>query len=260
MIWDPQQYLTFSAYRDRPFFDLTARIGAQRPRRIIDLGCGPGSLTATLAVRWPDADVVGLDSSPEMIRAAGSMADSPVNLRFELADVGSWQPGAGDDVVVSNAALQWVPGHVELLRTWLERLAPGAWLAFQVPSNFGSPSHQLMRETAASQKFEAELRGVLRHDDAVAEPADYLGLFRNAAFDAEAWETTYSQLLSGPDPVLEWVRGTGLRPVLQALTPERAADFERVYARKLREAYPATKHGTVFPFRRTFAVGRKPVF
>ncbi|MEE2523032.1 trans-aconitate 2-methyltransferase [Pseudarthrobacter sp. J75] len=257
MKWDPTKYVQFGVHRNRPFFDLTARILADDPAKVVDLGCGPGNLTATLAERWPAARVVGLDSSPEMLARAATHADGSPRLSFELADVGTWLPDAETDVVVTNAVLQWVPGHVELLPKWLDALRPGAWFAMQVPGNFGAPSHALMRGLADSPRWADKLGGVLRHEDVVAEPAEYLEIMLDAGCTADAWETSYQQLLTGENPVLEWVRGTALRPVLAALTPGEGIEFEHEYARLVAGAYPPTAHGTVFPFRRIFAVARK---
>jgi trans-aconitate 2-methyltransferase len=256
MKWDPAKYVQFSDHRSRPFFDLTARVSAEDPKLVIDLGCGPGNLTAALAERWPEAQVVGLDSSPEMVERAAAAQSLP-NLRFEAGDISVWTPPAGLDVLVSNAVLQWVPGHRALMAQWLAAMAPGSWLAVQVPGNFGAPSHRLMLELAESDEWSGRLSGVLAHDDAVGEPAEYLALLLDGGCEADAWETTYQQLLTGEDPVLEWVRGAGLRPVLNALEPGDAQVFQQEYAALLREAYPATPHGTVYPFRRTFSVGRK---
>jgi trans-aconitate 2-methyltransferase len=255
--WDPAKYVEFGDYRDRPYFDLTARIRTEDPRHVVDLGCGPGNLTATLAERWPGAEVLGIDSSEEMLLKAADHGDRAPNLSFGLADIAGWMPSEETDAVVSNAALQWVPGHTALLARWLDALRPGAWFAMQVPGNFRSPSHVLMRQLAESDEWRDRLDGVLRHDDAVAEPGEYLNIMLDAGCDADAWETTYHQVLPGPDPVLEWVRGAGLRPVLAALGTEEAAAFETAYSARLRGAYPATAHGTVFPFRRIFAVARK---
>ncbi|MFJ3957909.1 trans-aconitate 2-methyltransferase [Arthrobacter sp. NPDC090010] len=256
--WDPVKYVQFGDYRDRPFFDLTQRIHAESPRLVVDLGCGPGNLTATLAERWPEAEIVGVDSSESMLSTAADHAARHPKLRFELGDISSWEPG-DVDVLVSNAAFQWVPGHEALLAKWFDRMQTGSWVAFQVPGNFGAPSHVLMRELAESPEWSGKLAGVLRHRDAVSEPADYLRIALDAGWQADAWETSYQQLLAGPDPVLEWVRGTGLRPVLGALGPEDAERFEAEYAARLRTAYPVTPHGTVFPFRRIFSVAHKGV-
>lgn len=268
MKWDPSKYVEFGNHRDRPFHDLVARVRSVQPGRVVDLGCGPGNLTATLAERWPEAHVVGIDSSEEMLLRAESLKEeylpqrshhqTPARLTFEQGDIADWEPDAETDVVVTNAALQWVPGHLDLMPGWLRALKPGAWFAMQVPGNFTSPSHRLMRELAESPKWSGRLGGVLRHDGAVGSPADYLGIMLDAGCAADAWETTYLQVLQGEDPVLEWVRGTGLRPVLAALSAEEAADFEGQYAALLRQAYPSTNHGTVYPFRRIFAVAHKP--
>ena len=253
MQWDPAQYGRFAAERGRPFLDLVGRVGAAAPRRVADLGCGPGQLTALLTQRWPQATVEGIDSSPEMIAAA----QPGERLSFRVADVADWDP-AGTDVIVSNATLQWVPEHRSLLTAWAAALPPDGWLAFQVPGNFDAFSHVLMRSLAESRRWASSLAGILRHEDAVGTPEEYAQLLLAAGLEADVWTTTYLHGLSGPDAVLEWVRGTGLRPVMQALPPASYALFEQEYAAQLRQAYPATEHGTLFPFRRVFAVGRRP--
>ena len=255
MQWDPVQYGRYAGERGRPFLDLVARIAAPSPRRVVDVGCGPGALTALLADRWPAAQVLGLDSSPEMIATAAGTTRP--NLRFELADAADWSMPADLDVLVSNATLQWVPDHLRVLAAWAETLPPGGWLAVQVPGNFESPSHTLMRSLAESPRWREQLNGVLRHHDSVATPSEYAQLLLSAGLAADVWETTYLHVLAGADPVLDWVRGTGLRPVLAALPPAQAAEFEAEYAAQLREAYPAGPAGTVFPFRRIFAVGHR---
>lgn len=261
MKWNPGKYVQFASHRDRPFFELTARIDADAPRGVVDLGCGPGNLTAALARRWPAAQVRGLDSSAEMIERARADHRLP-NLGFELADAGAWLPEPGIDVVVSNAMLQWIPGHIDLVRGWLEALRPGAWFAAQVPGNFDAPSHALMRQVAGSPRWATRLQGLVLRTDATAEPETYQRLLLESGFDADVWETTYRQVLHGKDPVLEWVRGTALRPVLSALGEEDAAQFEAEYAGLVRAAYPPFRGPeggelTIFPFRRIFVVGRK---
>lgn len=256
MQWDPAQYALFNRERDRPFFDLTGQIGAAEPGLVVDLGCGSGELTATLAQRWPAAAVRGLDSSVQMIERSAAYAGDRVS--FVLADAADVD-ATGVDVLVSNALLQWVPAHPQLLSRWAGQLNAGGWLAFQVPANFSAPSHRLMRELADSARWRDRLAGVLRHGDAVAEPGEYLELLTGAGLRVNAWQTRYLHLLSGPDPVLEWVRGTGLRPVLQALPEDEAAEFSAEYAALLRQAYPARPYGTVFEFLRTFVVAHKAV-
>lgn len=257
MRWDPQKYGQFSDERSRPFFDLVAQVHAEAPRRIVDLGCGSGELTATLAQRWPTAEITGIDSSPQMIERARERIGESAALHFEIGDIADWRIDADCDVMVSNAALQWVPTHRELVQEWAEAASPGTWLAWQVPGNFGSPSHVLMRELAESAEWSAKLAGVLRHRDAVAEPGEYLAMLTRAGFAAQAWETTYLHVLQGDNPVLQWVRGTALRPVMAVLDEDDARRFEEQYAALLREAYPAGEIGTIFPFRRLFCVGRK---
>lgn len=266
--WEPAKYVEFGDFRNRPFFDLTARMQPTDPRQVVDLGCGPGNLTATLARRWPAASVLGLDSSPAMVARALTLATFDAvpsapsaalpapGLAFVQGEIAGWVPDEATDVVVSNAALQWVPGHRELMARWLAALRPGAWLGVQVPGNFGAPSHVLMRELAASPKWRKQLDGVLRHEDAVAEPGQYHELLLRGGARADVWETTYNQLLQGDNPVLEWVRGTGLRPVLAALGADSGA-FEQEYSAQLEQAYPSTDLGTLFPFRRIFMVGEK---
>ena len=251
MRWDPAQYGRFAAERDRPFFDLTSRIDAMAPRHVVDIGCGQGHLTATLAQRWPHATVEGFDSSPEMIADA---ADVP-GVTFSVADAADWQPTGDVDVIVSNAALQWVPRHQELMAQWASALPSGGWLAVQVPGNFDSPSHALMRRLAGDDRWASKLQDVLRHTDAVGTPASYAKVLLDAGLDADAWETTYVHVLQGDDPVLEWISGTGLRPILAALSPSDAVEYSAELAAELRKAYPPGPHGTLFPFRRVFAVG-----
>ncbi|MGN6609276.1 MAG: trans-aconitate 2-methyltransferase [Jatrophihabitans sp.] len=255
MRWDPEQYGRYGDERSRPFVELVSRVVAEAPHRVVDVGCGSGALTALLAERWPDAVVEGFDSSPEMIAAADEHASGRV--RFAIGDAASWTPPPDVDVIVSNAVLQWVPDHRVVLGRWAEALAPGGWLAVQVPGNFGAPSHRLMRELAAEPPWAERLDGVLRHDDAVAEPVDYAAELLASGLVVDAWETTYVHVLSGSDPVLEWVRGTGLRPVLAALGDDAPA-FEREYAARLRTAYPPTPAGTLFPFRRILVVAHRP--
>ena len=255
--WDPQVYGRYATERARPFVDLLARVGARTPRTVVDLGCGPGELTASLAQRWADADVLGVDSSPAMLQRAATHAGP--RLRFEPGDVRAWRPKAPVDVIVTNAVLQWVPDHRALLQRWVGHLTPGGWLAVQVPGSFDEPSHTLMSEVAAGPAFASRLAGVLLRADSVADPATYATLLAQAGCEVDAWETTYLHVLPGEDAVLEWVRGTGLRPVLDALAddPPLRTAFVDEYAARLREAYPRQPFGTLMAFRRVFVVARR---
>lgn len=255
MRWDPTQYGRYAGERERPFFDLVARIAADAPRHIVDLGCGTGNLTAALGQRWPAARVEGIDSSAEMIARSAEHATD--RLTFAVADIADWQPASDVDVIVSNAALQWLPGHRSMIARWAAALPVGGWIALQVPRNFDSPSHVLMREIASSNRWASRLKGVLQNRLSVEMPQAYAATLLDAGLSADVWETTYVHLLTGDDPVLQWVRGTGLRPVLGALSADESAEFESEYGAALRKAYPAGRYGTMFPFRRIFAVGHR---
>ncbi len=257
MRWDPEQYLQFAAERGRPFQDLMARVTADRPARVADLGCGPGNLTATLADRWPAADVRGLDSSPEMIEQA-QREHATRRLSFEVADLREWHPREPVDVLVSNATLQWVPGHLDLLPGLVHQVSPGGWLAFQVPGNFGERSHTAMAEVATSPRWAATFGGRDRARPAVESAQTYLELLAGLGCTVDAWETTYLHVLSGDDAVVRWVTGTGLRPYLQALEEEAdREEFLTDYRALLAPAYPQHDWGTVLPFRRIFVVARR---
>ncbi len=254
-MWDPGKYLDFADLRGRPFHDLVARIGAQQPRRVVDLGCGPGNLTLSLAQRWPQAVLEASDSSAEMVAAARAAGVPAVQ-----SDVRDWRPEPDTDVLVSNAVLQWVPEHRDLLRRWARALPAGAWIAFQVPGNFGAPSHTLLRALAAEPAWAARLDGLaLREEGTVDTPREYAELMADQGCQVDAWETTYVQRLSGPDAVLEWIAGTALRPLRAALDEAQWQLFRSELAPRLAAAYPARADGsTWFEFRRIFVVARTP--
>lgn len=254
-MWDPQQYLAFDNHRSRPFFELLGRIGAQRPRRVVDLGCGPGHLTTTLAERWPGAVVEASDSSPQMVAAARARG-----VHATLLDVREWEPEPDTDVVVCNAVLQWVPGHPALLTDWAAKLPSGAWLAIQVPGNFDAPSHRSIRELAAREDWRDRLDPTgVRSARNVLDPTGYATVLTDAGCAVDAWETTYLQRLTGDDPVLKWVSGTALRPVRDALDDASWDRFVAELTPLLRAAYPQQADGTTWlPFRRVFAVAQKP--
>jgi trans-aconitate 2-methyltransferase len=257
MDWDPAQYLKWGGERSRPFFDLLGRVGASNPELVVDLGCGPGNLTATLADRWPTATVIGLDNSESMIEAAKPL-ERP-RLSFRLGDVAGWRPPRPVDVIVSNAVLQWVPGHLDLLPGLVAQLAPGGWLAFQVPGNFESASHTTIAELRTSPRWRSRVGEGAVRGLAVATPPAYLNTLASTGCAVDVWETTYLHVLAGDDAVLEWVKGTALRPVLSALSADDAAEFLGELGPLLRAAYPRTAYGTVLPFRRIFAVAQRPL-
>jgi trans-aconitate 2-methyltransferase len=265
--WDPAVYDRFAAERARPFDDLVARIGATAPGRVVDLGCGTGALTCALARRWPGAEVLGVDASDAMLARAAEAAAAPDlagRVRVVAGDVRAWRPDRPVDVLVTNAVLQWVPDHLALLGRWVGELAPGGWLAVQVPANGDAPSHAAMRDLAARPPFADLLADVLRHD-AVPPLEVYAAALAEAGCAVDAWETTYLHILDpagehGDDAVLAWVSGTGLRPILDALADDHALRraFVDAYAARLRAAYPRRPWGTPLPFRRRFCVARAP--
>ena len=251
--WDPDRYLAYADERGRPFVELLARVDADDPRTVVDLGCGPGNLTALLAARWPSAEVRGVDSSTEMIAAARRVQPG---IGFEVGDLRDWRPAAPVDVLISNATLQWLPDHVELLPGLVREVRPGGWLAFQVPGNFDQPSHTIRAGLAATPPYDAHTRGVAfpsSHD-----PITYWHALTRLGCAVDAWETTYLHVLTGPDPVFTWVSATGARPTLQALPDDLRPGFEAEFRARLAAAYPTRADGTVLlPFRRVFVVARR---
>jgi len=246
--WNPDRYLAYADERGRPFLELLARIPAAAPATVVDLGCGPGNMTALLRQRWPDATITGVDSSPAMIERARDTVDG---IDWQLADVNDWR-GSGD-VIVSNATFQWVPGHLDLL----PRLAAGAGqvFAFQVPGNFAEPSHTLREELAAEEPYRGHTRDLARPSS--HDPATYLELLQNEGFEVDAWESTYLHVLRGEDAVFDWISGTSLLPTRAALPEELFEEFAAELKRRLRVAYPARDGRVALPFRRIFVVATR---
>jgi trans-aconitate 2-methyltransferase len=252
-MWNPEVYLAFADQRGRPYFDLLSRVAAEKPRRVVDLGCGPGNLTATLAERWPDAVIEAWDSSPEMVESARERG-----VDAQVGDVRVWQAKPDTDVVLSNATLQWVPEHTQLLVRWARLLTPGSWIAMQVPGNFEASAHEAVRAVARREPFENRLRDMpFREGKVVDTAAGYADLLTDAGCRVDAWETTYVHVLTGEHPVLEWMTGTALRPVIDRLSKEAWQQFRQQLIPLLNEAYPARADGTTFfPFRRVFVVAQ----
>ncbi|WP_426510304.1 methyltransferase domain-containing protein [Dactylosporangium sp. McL0621] len=257
--WDPQQYERFAEERARPFRELVARIPTTSAVAVVDVGCGPGTMTATLAQRWPDAAILGLDSSPSMITAADERRTA--QLTFQLADAAGWRPQRGSlDVIVANASLQWVDDHETLLPRWAAALDDGGTLAFQVPSPGFDPG---LAGVAARERWAPGLAGALgatgpRSATPVLDAAEYVRLLCAAGLTVDAWETTYYHVLPGDDPVFEWFKGTGLRPYLDALSGEDLEEFSADIRTELRRLYPREPFGTILPFPRLFVVAHRP--
>ena len=231
--------------------DLLSRIDVAKPSEVYDLGAGTGNVTRLLKARWPEARVTGVDASPDMLaRAAGDAPD----IVWERADLAAWRPARPADVIYSNAALHWLGDHARIFPALASALAPGGVLAVQMPRNFSAPSHTAIAEAARSGPWRATLEPLLRSTP-VAEPSFYFDVLGTHAAVVDIWETEYLQILDGEDPVKEWVKGTWLRPLLDALEEPARSRFEASYAELVARAYPRRPDGrTLLPFRRLFIV------
>ena len=253
MSWNPEIYLTFADQRTRPPAELLARVQAEDPARVIDLGCGPGNSTGLLAARWPRAQLEGLDSSTAMLAEAKA---SGVPAAWIEADLAGWTASTPYDVIFSNATLQWLPQQDTLLPRLMGFVKAGGTFAFQVPVNFNAPSHLLMRETAADPRWREKLSSVRDIQRGRAEI--YYDILKPHAASLDIWQTEYLQVLGGEDAVYRWVSGTGLRPFVDALAGEERQAFIALYKAKLNGAYPRRADGTtLFPFQRLFVVAQK---
>lgn len=249
-VWDPGQYLKFSDDRLRPALDLMARVPRARCTRIWDLGCGPGNVTRLLAERWPGAAVSGLDSSLDMLAKARGIA----GIDWVQGDIAAWHPPEPADLIYSNAALHWVRDHRALFPRLMSGLASGGVLAVQMPNQRLAASHRLLADVAASLGLRDKLVGPLAmiHVD---DLAGYYHWLAPHAATVDLWETEYLHVLRGADPVVEWVRGSALKPLLDALSPDEAARYLAAYAAQVARAYPPRADGTtLYPFRRLFIV------
>ncbi len=261
--WDPSQYHKFSDHRRRPAIELLARVPpVDDPGLVVDLGCGSGEITRLLAERWPEATVQGVDNSPDMLERArsGDGADGAGRIEWIEADIAAWSPPSPPGLVYANASLQWVDGHEALFPRLFRSLAAGGALAVQMPQSREARSHRLMHEVLASSSPGGTPIGSepLRREIArrwVLHPEEYLDLLAADAARLDIWTTEYLQVLEGEDPVLEWVRGTGLRPILNGLAAPDLARFLDAYRQALRDTYPRRPDGTtLYPFSRLFIV------
>jgi trans-aconitate 2-methyltransferase len=251
LAWKPEVYARHGSHRLRPALDLLARVPLDRAEAVVDLGCGAGALFPALRARFPKARLTGVDLSPAMLAEAGR---SDPDVELIVADAGTWRPRARVDLIFANASLHWVPRHERLLPALLRCCRV---LAIQLPDNFAAPAHRLIREVMGEVPW-AERLAAVQMGDHVQPPATYMALLKGAGAGVDMWQTTYYQLLIGPDSVLEWLRGTALLPVQAALGGAAALatrEFEEELGRRLRVAYPIDAAGEVlFPFRRLFLV------
>jgi len=250
--WDPNLYLKFTDHRLRPAVDLLARVPVQAPRTVYDLGCGPGNVTRLLAERWPKAHVVGVDGSPEMLGKARAIS----GISWEQADLAKWRADGPADVVYSNAAFHWLDDHERLFPHLLSQVAPGGFLAVQMPRQHLNPTHQILFQLVREQPWTSLLSAI--RENPSHEPGRYYEWLAPQAAMLDIWETEYMHVLEGKDPVLNWVMGSVLRPVLDHLEPARHAEFLRLYGERLLAAYPPRADGkTLLPFLRVFMVAQK---
>lgn len=253
MAWNPQQYLAFADHRLRPVFDLLARVPAENPKRVVDLGCGAGNATKILKRRWPDADITGVDSSPEMLARARKEAPE---ITWVQSDIAAWRPDEPPDVLFANAALHWLGGHDRLFPALAAQVKPGGYLAVQMPANFRAPSHRTIEEVGRDPRWRAAIEPLIK-DPPTGEPSFYYDLLRPVAASLDIWYVEYLQVLVGEDPVAEFVKGSWLPQFLEALEEPHRREFEAEYRARLRAAYPKRADGaTLFPFKRLFIVAR----
>ncbi len=258
--WDAEQYLRFSDERTRPCHELAGRIAVAAPRHVIDLGCGPGNSTAVLAQRWPDSEVTGLDSSPEMIAAARKA--HPYRT-WGVGDLAAWANNDLQtyDIVFSNAALQWVDDHAALFPMLFSRVAAGGALAIQMPANYDAPAHGIMREIAASEAWLARFPAAGIREWHVHDLASYHDILAPIAGAVDFWQTEYLHIMKDAADIVEWYRGTGLRPFLDALAKDRLrTEFTAQYLERIKQAYPVRRDDRViFPFRRSFLIAYRQI-
>jgi len=251
--WDPAQYLKFADHRLRPAVDLLNRIDVANPAEVYDLGAGAGNVTRLLKERWPNARIIGVDESDDMLAKAATGAPE---IAWQRADLATWSPAHPADVIYSNAALHWLSDHDRRFPALFSALAPGGVLAVQMPRNFSAPSHTAIAEAVRSGPWRSKLEPLLRSAP-VAEPAFYFDLLARGVAALDIWETEYLQVLEGDHPVKEWTKGTWLRPLLDALDEPERSRFEACYVELLAHVYRRRPDGrTLFPFRRLFIVAK----
>lgn len=256
MTWSARQYTQFEDERTRPVRDLVGAIPTQAAKRVVDIGCGPANSTEVLAARYPDAEAIGLDSDADMIAAARKRLPA---LRFDQADITDWRDEGPYDAILANAVLQWVPDHATLLPSLIRKLAPGGSLAVQMPDNLNEAPHLLMRETALEGPWAAKLAAAADARTPLASERWYYELLKPLCARVDIWRTIYQHpLAGGAAAVVEWFKGSGLRPFLAPLDEAERAEYLRRYEAKVAAAMPALADGTVLlPFPRVFIVATR---
>jgi len=253
--WSAAQYLKFEDERTQPARDLLARILLQAPKKIVDLGCGPGNSTAVLESRYPDAQLIGIDSSPDMIRKAKVTLP---HREFTVLDLESYSPPDSVDLFYSNAVFQWLKKdeRFEIVKRLMQTQSPGGVFALQVPDNLSEPSHVLMRETAENGPWAATLAKVGR--DTFQTAQEIYDQLKPVSSRVDVFHTSYYHALESHEAIIEWVKGTGLRPYLDPLGPEEKKSFLREYLKRLQGAYPVSVDGRVLlRYPRLFVVAVK---
>jgi trans-aconitate 2-methyltransferase len=254
--WSAKQYVAFEDERTRPVRDLLAALPPIEARTVIDLGCGPGNSTEVLAALYPRATVSGIDSSPDMVAAARQRMPQ---VAFSVASVQAWSGDAAYDVILANAVLQWVPDHRTLLPALMQRVAAGGALAVQMPDNLDVPAHRLMREVAGAGAWAGKLAQASEAREPLAAAEWYFQLLRTLGSKVDIWRTTYYHLLAGgAAAVVEWFKGSGLRPYLEPLNEGERSAFLKTYTAAIAHAYPPLADGSVLlPFPRLFFTAQR---
>lgn len=253
--WNPELYRRFEDERTRPARELLGRVLLPSPKRVYDLGCGPGNSTELLVERFPNAEVIGTDNSEPMLVSARERLPG---CRFELSDIASWQPDTPADLIYSNAALQWVGDHEVLIPKLFGQLAPGGVLAIQMPDNREEPTHRSMREVAGLAPWSALIGDAAKVRTKILALDAYYDLLAGAGAEVDVWRTAYQHPMESPAKIVEWVRGTGLKPFVDPLPEAERKGFLADYETRIAQAYPKRADGKLLlQFPRLFIVARR---